>query len=79
MYYVYIFRSEKDGSYYTGVTTDIEKRLLEHNSGSSKYSSSHKPFVYIWSCIFSDKKKAYNFEEYLKSGSGIAFRNRHLI
>jgi len=26
-----------------------------------------------------DKKKAFEFEKYLKSGSGIAFRNKHLI
>jgi hypothetical protein len=28
---------------------------------------------------FQDKYKAFEFEKYLKSGSGIAFRNRHLI
>ncbi len=79
MYYVYIFQSEKDKSYYTGVTTNLIKRLSEHNSGSSKYSSAHKPFIYIWSCIFREKDKAYCFEKYLKTGSGIAFRNKHLI
>ncbi|MDO8492198.1 MAG: GIY-YIG nuclease family protein [bacterium] len=79
MYFVYILQSEKDDSYYVGVTADVDKRLKEHNSGSSKYSSSKKPFHLLWHCCFSDKKKAYDFERYLKAGSGMAFRNKHLI
>jgi len=31
-YYVYILQCS-DGSYYTGVTSDIEKRLYEHQEG----------------------------------------------
>ena len=79
MYFVYLIKSEKDGSYYTGVTKEIEMRIKEHNSGFSKYSSVKRPFVLSWYCVFEDKKKAYDFERYLKAGSGMAFRNKHLI
>ncbi|MDP1629184.1 MAG: GIY-YIG nuclease family protein [bacterium] len=79
MYFVYILRSRKDNSCYTGVTTDLKKRIVAHNSGSVLYSSSKRPFILVWFCSFSNKKKAYNFEVYLKSASGIAFRNKHLI
>lgn len=79
MYFVYLLQSSKDKSYYAGVTEDIEKRIKEHNSGFSKYSSTKRPYSLVWYCVFSDKKKAYNFERYLKAGSGMAFRNKHLI
>lgn len=79
MYFVYIIQSQIDKSYYTGVTENIEKRVAEHNSGSKKYSSSKNPFILAWYCGFENKELAYRFEKYLKSGSGIAFRNKHLV
>jgi len=79
MYYVYILKSEKDGSLYKGVTMDLKKRIITHNSGSPKYSSSKRPFSLLWYCAFINKLKAYQFERYLKSGSGFAFTNKHLI
>jgi len=79
MYFVYILQSEIDNSRYIGFTADIKRRLQEHNSGSSKYCSSKRPYKLIWCCIFSNKKKAYEFELYLKSSSGYAFMKKHLI
>ncbi len=41
MWYTYIVEC-KDGSYYTGITTDINKRIAQHNSGrGSKYIRIH--------------------------------------
>ena len=41
--YVYITLCS-DGSFYTGVAKDIEKRLAQHNSGrGAKYTSSRRP------------------------------------
>ena len=79
MYIVYILQSLKDQSYYTEITTNSIKRLNDHNLGTSIYSSGKKPFKITWYCIFNDKIKAIHFEKYLKSGSGIAFRNKRLI
>ncbi|NQS89667.1 GIY-YIG nuclease family protein [Patescibacteria group bacterium] len=79
MYFVYILRSQKDDSYYKGVTTNLEKRLKQHNSGGNRYSSNKRPFELIWHCVFGDKKQAYDFEKYLKSGSGFAFAKKRLI
>lgn len=79
MYYVYILSSKIDYSRYIGVTGDLKRRLKEHNSGLSKYSSSKRPYKLIWCCIFTNKKKAYEFELYLKSSSGFAFTKKHLI
>lgn len=79
MYFVYIIRSTKDKTLYTGWTTNIKTRLRDHNNGKVFHTSKHSPFKIIWIGIFVDKYKAIAFENYLKSGSGIAFRNRHLI
>jgi putative endonuclease len=79
MFYVYILKSLKDGSRYVGTTTNVEKRLTEHNSGTAKYSSSKKPFELVWFCAFKDKEKAIKFERYLKQGSGFAFTNKHFL
>jgi Predicted endonuclease containing a URI domain len=79
MYYVYILQSELDGSRYTGVTQDLKRRVIEHNNGGAKYSKSKRPYRLIWYSAFIAKEKAYAFEKYLKSSSGSAFRNKHLI
>ena len=43
MYYVYILRC-KDKSFYTGITTDVDRRFKEHRAGTGgRYTRSHKP------------------------------------
>ena len=79
MYYVYILQSEKDGSKYIGVTSDLKHRLLEHNSGRAKYSKTKRPYKIIWYGAFRYKDVAYSFELYLKSSSGYAFTNKRLL
>ena len=79
MYKVYILKSLVDGSFYTGVTEDLIARLRAHNSGTSKYSSSKRPFEIVWHCCFKNKIMALKFEKYLKQGSGFAFARKHLI
>jgi len=42
-WYVYIVRCN-DGTYYTGITTNIQRRIDEHNSGQgAKYTRSRTP------------------------------------
>ena len=79
MFYVYILQSEKDKSRYIGVSTDLKRRIAEHNSGSAKYSNSKRPYKLIWYCAFLERIKAYDFEKYLKSSSGHAFKNKRLL
>ena len=79
MYYVYILQSEKDNSYYTGLTTNVQERLAKHNRNEVKYSSTKSPYKLIWYCCFQDKSRAAAFEKYLKQGSGFAFARKHLV
>lgn len=79
MCYVYIIQSQKDRSYYVGSTKNLKQRLQEHNRGEVKYTSSKIPYRFVWCCIFRDKKKALDFERYLKQGSGFAFARKRLV
>ncbi len=58
MFYTYILECA-DGSYYTGWTDDIEKRLRAHNAGSgSKYTRTRLPVVLRHSETFDTKSEA---------------------
>ena len=49
MHYVYIVRC-KDDTLYTGYTTDVERRLREHNEGrAAKYTRSKRPVTLVYS------------------------------
>ena len=45
--YVYLLRSRQDGSYYVGWTTDVLRRLDEHNQGLGTYSQRKRPWQLV--------------------------------
>jgi len=48
MYYVYLLKSQKNGSLYIGYTNDIERRLKEHNAGLVEYTRKYMPWVLVY-------------------------------
>lgn len=78
MYYAYILKSKIDGSYYSGSTHDLRQRLRAHNQHSVQSTKTKAPYKIVWYCAFEKKENAIEFEKYLKTGSGIAFANKHL-
>lgn len=79
MYYVYHLKSEiHPNRYYVGLTTDVMRRLEEHNAGKSIHSNKFKPWRLISYTAFIDKTRAEEFEEYLKTSSGRAFAKKRL-
>jgi putative endonuclease len=78
MYYVYILEL-KNGEFYTGYTKDLRKRLQRHNNGTTVTTMSRPPKELVFYAALKTKKKALAFEEYLKSSSGFAFRNKRLV
>jgi predicted GIY-YIG superfamily endonuclease len=79
MWYVYLLESDADGGQrYVGVTTDLKRRLTEHNSGNSVHTSKFAPWRLVTYIAFTDANKAASFERYLKSGSGHAFASKRL-
>ncbi|MEX0940135.1 MAG: GIY-YIG nuclease family protein [Candidatus Babeliales bacterium] len=80
MYYVYIIQSiNHPDQIYVGCTQDLKKRLANHNCGTTSHTNKFKPWKLTVYIAFDKKDKAYNFEAYLKSGTGRAFRDKRLL
>jgi putative endonuclease len=61
-----------NGKYYVGCTEDLDKRINRCQEGRVVYTKVHLPVQLITFTVFFDKYKTYQFEKYLKSGSGRA-------
>jgi len=44
MFYVYILISQRDGTLYTGQTSNLKKRFIRHNKGQVKVTKSKIPY-----------------------------------
>jgi putative endonuclease len=58
-----------DGSLYTGVATDIERRLRQHNGeivGGARYTSGRRPVALVWSETVADRTAAQVREAQIK-------------
>ncbi len=66
--YVYILKCA-DKTYYTGVTNNPEKRIIEHNSGVNKnsYTASRLPVEMIYCEKFTDFNLAIRWEKRIKN------------
>lgn len=78
MTYVYVLRSIKSGRLYTGCTSDLRKRLSEHQAGKSPYTRPRGPYELIYYEACMDEKDAYAREKYLKTGMGKRYLNNRL-
>ncbi len=66
MYYVYIIRCY-DHSLYTGYTTNVERRFLQHTQGTgAKYTRSHPPKEIVYYRKFQTKSEACKEEARIK-------------
>jgi putative endonuclease len=66
MWYLYILRC-KDGSLYTGITTDVEKRLEAHRSGKgAKYTRGRGPLELVYREACGDHSEALKRELEIK-------------
>jgi putative endonuclease len=66
MHYVYIVEC-RDGTFYTGWTVDIQKRLTQHNLGTgAKYTRSRYPVTLRYSESFIEKQDALKREYAIK-------------
>ncbi|HUX35447.1 MAG TPA: GIY-YIG nuclease family protein [Candidatus Paceibacterota bacterium] len=66
MHFVYIIKSLKDQSLYIGCTSDLKKRIGQHNSGESFHTKKHMPWELIYFEGYKSKQDAYNREKSLK-------------
>ena len=70
MFYTYVLQSEKNKQIYIGFTSDLKRRLLEHNQGLNFSTKRYIPWkvVYFEACI--EKSDALRREKYLKTTQG---------
>lgn len=68
MYYLYILKCADD-SLYTGITTDLERRVEEHNSSKAgaKYTKCRRPVESVYSKKFSTRSEASKEEARIKA------------
>jgi len=65
-WWVYIVRC-RDGTLYTGITTDIDRRIGDHNRGKgSKYTASRRPVKLVYSEPQADRSSASKREAQIK-------------
>ena len=66
MYYVYVLKSEKDGSTYIGYTNDLKRRLVEHNGGKNISTKHKSPYELVYHESYKSKSDARYRESNLK-------------
>ncbi|MCR5303179.1 MAG: GIY-YIG nuclease family protein [Lachnospiraceae bacterium] len=66
-HFVYILRC-RDGSLYTGYTTDVERRVSEHNSSDlgAKFTRSRRPCSLVYTEEFQTRSEAMSREYHIK-------------
>ena len=47
VYWVYVLRNST-GKYYVGLTSDLVRRLDDHNCGRSRWTAKYRPWEMIW-------------------------------
>jgi putative endonuclease len=67
MYYLYILKCA-DKTLYTGITTDLKRRIAEHNGAEkgAKYTSSRRPVKLVFSKKFKNRSSASKEETLIK-------------
>lgn len=66
MYYVYLLRSKKDEKLYIGYTSELKKRLRQHNDGEVISTKNRRPFELIYIEGYKSSKDARKRERNLK-------------
>ena len=79
MYFLYILRSLKDNKLYTGHTDNLERRLLEHNNGSTKSTRHRRPLKLIYAEQYKTRQEAAKREWYFKNTTDGDILKRKLI
>jgi len=69
-YWVYILKSIDYDKTYVGFTNNLERRLSEHNSSKTIYTSKYKPWKIVYKEEAADRIRAREREKYFKTAAG---------
>ena len=78
MFYVYVLQSECDDGLYIGFTTNLRRRIKEHQAGDSFATSYRGPWRLIYYEAYLEEADALGREQFLKSGGGRRFLKSQL-
>ncbi|MCK5510084.1 GIY-YIG nuclease family protein [Candidatus Parcubacteria bacterium] len=79
MFYVYLLECQQDKSWYIGYTSDLKRRINDHQRGCGcRTTFLKKNWKLIYYEAYIEKRDAIGREKFLKSGSGRKYLNKQL-
>lgn len=78
MYHVYLIESTPKSIWYIGYTTDLKRRISEHNRHKNISTAREYSWKLIYCETYTHKMDALGREKFLKSGSGRRFLKKQL-
>ena len=78
MFFVYVLQNS-EGRLYVGFTTDLDRRLCQHQQGEAGWTSGRGPWELVFCETFTDKAEAMRRERSLKSGKENQELRKHFI
>ena len=78
MFYTYILKSKRDYKLYVGYSSDLVKRMEEHNKGNVISTKDRRPFELVYYEACRNEEDAIAREKYFKTGFGRRFLNNRL-
>ncbi len=78
IFYVYVLQSLTCGIFYTGYTSDLQKRIERHNNSMNIYTKNREPWKLIYYEVYLSRSEAMKREKFLKTGKGRE-QIRHLL
>jgi putative endonuclease len=77
-FYIYVLVSLSAGRRYVGMSSNPERRLIEHNAGKNRSTKAYSPWKIVYTESFPTLLEARKREVFLKTGNGRAFLNKKL-
>lgn len=71
MYYVYVLKSEKDGRFYFGYSSNLKQRFIAHNKGRVRYTRNFKPWKLVYYEAYVSERYARYRERQIKYGGKV--------
>jgi putative endonuclease len=65
---VYIMASRRNGTLYTGVTSDLARRVWQHKNGTAGFTARHGCKILVWYELHGEMLPAIAREKQLKAG-----------
>lgn len=69
-FYVYVLQSKESGQFYVGFTSNLIRRVKEHNLGLNQTTKLNKPWKLIYYEACRNRNDAKRREKYLKTSKG---------